>query len=286
MLRGVAGLGIAGQTFPSPVFTGQAKFDDGTEALPSVAFSAAPSWGAWRSASYGIGFSVAGVSGFAVGLTSVYLAKDVLLAGLNNTIALGGATDIAFQRQSAGLWEINNGTQGQYRDVIGRVLRAQMGTSASDGNAITKATLNTTAVGNVGGGTDDLMTYTLPANALSANGKAVEIHAWGTTASNTNPKTVTLNFGGTAIVTNALTVSVAGVWSIRATVVRTGAGAQTAIAVLNANNTVPVDPEYTTPAETETGAIVIKCTGTVTDGGGGINDDDISQKGLVIKFLN
>lgn len=271
----------------SPVFTGVSTNADGTEALPSIAFSAAATWGAWRSTTYGIGFSVAGVSGFAVGLSNVYLAKDVILGGLNNTIALGGVVDIGLQRQAEGLWEVNSGIAGQYRDLAARTLKAQLGTSTTVANTISTANVNTTAVGNVGGGTDTLMSYSLPANSLSANGKAVEIEAWGITANNSNPKTVTLDFGATSVLTNALTVSVAGVWYIKATVVRTGAGAQAAIATLNAaNNTTTVDVESTTPAADETAAITIKCTGTVTDGGGGINNNDIVQRGLVVKFLN
>jgi hypothetical protein len=41
-----------------------------------------------------------------------------------------------------------------------------------------------------------------------------------------------------------------------------------------------------TSTEAYSGSIIVKCTGTVTNGGGGINDNDIVQTGLITEFRN
>ena len=59
--------------------------------------------------------------------------------------------------------------------------------------------VNTTAVGNVTTGEDNLITYSLPANTLSVNGMALRIVAWGLTANNANAKTLKVYFGTVVI---------------------------------------------------------------------------------------
>jgi hypothetical protein len=146
-------------------------------------------------------------------------------------------------------------------------------------------TVTTAAVGNVGADEDNLITYTLPANTLNDTGKGVRITAWGTTANNSNPKTVKLYFGS-AILTTALTVSQVGTWRITADVYRTGSSTQDYSAqLLQGGATTLVDAEGGSLTETDTAAITIKCTGTVTDGGGGINNNDIVQEGLIVQHI-
>jgi hypothetical protein len=161
------------------------------------------------------------------------------------------------------------------------VVRAGTGT----GRARVSGTLSaaSTAVGNITTGADDLMTYALPAASLVTNNEGVEIHAWGTTANTANAKTLICYFGATAIQTTSLTTSIAGVWDIRATVLRTGATGQVAISTNSTQGAAGialVDVESTTPGETLSGAVTIKCTGEGTD------TDDIVQRGLVIDYLN
>lgn len=163
--------------------------------------------------------------------------------------------------------------------VDGRSSKRETGSSAQPE---LHGTLNTsaTAVGNVGGGTDDLMTYAMPAGTLKDNGRAVRIRAWGTTANNANAKTVTLAFGATTLISTALTANQAGVWDINAVVIRTGDATAVAIATLNQGGaTTIVDSESTSPTDDLTAAVTIKCTGAAT------SNDDISQKGLVVEYV-
>ena len=166
-------------------------------------------------------------------------------------------------------------------DSTGSYLQQAMGTGTGFAKIVGVSNVNTTAVGNVGTGTDDLMTYALPANSMSANGKGIRITAWGTAANNANAKTVTVVFGGTTLLSTALTASQVDVWWAEAVVIRTSATAQEAFAELTQGGTVTLsDVEQSTPAETLSGAVTIKCTGTAT------SDNDIVQEGMVIEFLN
>lgn len=163
--------------------------------------------------------------------------------------------------------------------VDGRSSKRETG-SSSQPELVGTLNTTTTAVGNVGGGTDTLMSYSLPASTLAEAGRGVRIRAWGTTANNANAKTVTLAFGATTLVSTALTASQVGVWDISATVLRVGSATQVAIATLNQGGaTTIVDSESTSPTEDLTAAVVIKCTGAAT------TDDDISQKGMTVEYL-
>lgn len=140
--------------------------------------------------------------------------------------------------------------------------------------------VNVTAVGNVGGGTDDLMTYTVPANVLVANGKAIRIKAWGTTANNATGKTVTFVVGSQTVLTTALTTSIAGRWEIEVYIVRTGTNSQDIMARLLQGATLIYDQELTAGTQTESGTITVKATGAA-----GANDD-IVQEGMITEIIN
>src|SRR5207248_3063950 len=73
------------------------------------------------------------------------------------------------------------------------------GSGAQSGKAPVCIFVSTTAVSNVGTAETDLITYTMPANTLSANGQRVRITAFCTTAANANLKTIKIYFGATAL---------------------------------------------------------------------------------------
>lgn len=237
-------------------------------------------------------------------VSNVFTLTLVTNGGTARYISIGaeGDTGINFRVNATDRWGISNAADAyvfypattnaqdfgtasfRIRSLyLGTSINHLMGTSTSGASMVGVANVNTTAVGNVGAGTDDLITYALPANALSANAKGIRITVWGTTANNANAKTLTLNFGSTAILTNALTVSIAGVWRIEADVFRTGSGAQTYISQLVTTGTAGValnDLEQGTSSQTDTAAITIKCTATAT------TDNDIVQNGLIVEFFN
>ncbi len=160
-----------------------------------------------------------------------------------------------------------------------------MGESTAYGEIGGKANVSVTAVGNVDAGEDNLITYALPADALSANGQVVKIKAWGTAANNANAKTLKLYFGSQAILTWAITASKVIVWKVEAYVVRTGVDTQDCYAVIletsiGSPNAQLTDQELTAGTQDDGAAITIKCTGE------GVATNDIVQEGLLVEFLN
>lgn len=158
-----------------------------------------------------------------------------------------------------------------------------LGNSADFGVTVAKATVNTTAVGNVTTGEDDLMTYSLPLNAFSSATKGIHIKAWGRTANNVNAKTLKAYFGSQLMLTNALVASIAGVWIFEADVWATGTDTQDYIADLRTTGAAAVaviDPEVGTATQDDGAAIIVKLTGEATA------TDDIIQEGMRITFYN
>ena len=156
-----------------------------------------------------------------------------------------------------------------------------MGTGAGQASSIGVANVNNTAVGNVGAGEDDLITYPLDANSFSANKRGVRIRAWGTAANNANAKTLKLYFGTQIIVTTSLTVNQVDTWQVEATVWKTGASTQDwQTQLVEAGTATLIDIENGTATQTDTGAITIKCTGEAT------TNDDILQEGVFIEYIS
>lgn len=124
-----------------------------------------------------------------------------------------------------------------------------------------------TAVGNVGSGEDTLITYTLPASAMSVLTNVVEIEAGGSFAASPDNKALKLYFGGTAIFSSGTLVAASGGrWKIKASIVRDSASTQTAFVEVTSGNTVLSAisgfPLFkSSPTETLTSSVVIKCTG-------------------------
>ena len=127
-------------------------------------------------------------------------------------------------------------------------------------------------VGNVGTGEDTLHTYTLPASMLNTNGQAVQIEAVFTFAANGNAKRVKLHFGATVVYDSGSVAENGGSVTVRATVVRTAATTQRALATVVGGTLVADDSQYSTPGETLSGTVVIKSTGEATD-----NDDIVAR---------
>ena len=148
------------------------------------------------------------------------------------------------------------------------------------GTGIIRLNVNTTAVGNVGAGEDDLITYTLPAATLSVDGMGVRITAFGQTANNANAKTVKMYFGSTNMATIGLDANSVGGWVYQATVIRTAAATQIAHVNMAAHwVTFKSGGNNTAPTETLSGAVTIKCTGAAT------TTDDIVNSMLMVELI-
>jgi hypothetical protein len=141
-------------------------------------------------------------------------------------------------------------------------------------------TTTTTSAGTTAVTTEeDLFSYSLPANVLSANAKAVRILAFGRTAANGNTKTIKLYFGGTVVASRSGAFNGQD-WFLSATVIRTSASAQLAIGQGSVNS----DDRNTrsTPAGDTTTALTIKMTGQ----NGTAAANDIIFDGATVEALN
>ena len=126
-----------------------------------------------------------------------------------------------------------------------------------------------------------LMTYSLPANRLGADGQAVRITAWGTGAATADDKTIRIYFGATVLRQLGPAAFNNATWKTEALVVRTGASSQDAIASEMPNNSV-VFMSHTEPAEDNTTATEIKLTGQ----NAAATLNDIVCEDMLIEFIN
>ena len=146
--------------------------------------------------------------------------------------------------------------------------------------------VNTTSTATTGTVEEVLATCTLPANALSANGKGVRISATATTAANGNTKVYRIRFGGIAggvLASPTITTSGAGVSAI-AHVIRTGSSAQygwsqsvTGTDGATGNSSF----QDVVLGATDTGTIDIVVTGTTATAAG-----DLTHKAVIVEFFN
>lgn len=154
---------------------------------------------------------------------------------------------------------------------------------------------NTTVVGNITTGVDDLMSYSVPANVLSANGKALRITAKGAIASSVNLKKFSAYYGGTKVFDNSTIVnngdSVARFWMIEIYIVRTGASTQLTWArffAAGSNSSTAVAPSslsdgwhgavLTTSIDTTAASIVkIACEATATN--------ECTQESMIVETM-
>lgn len=138
------------------------------------------------------------------------------------------------------------------------------------------------AVGNIIGGEDDLIKYTLSKNTLHNDSDVLEIVAFGTTAANGNNKTIKLILGSTTLFSTGVVAFNNKPWCIRAEITRTAAATQVSIATFNGDFSLLTNTAtYIAGAEDFTTNLIVKCTGT----SGSSTTNDIVQRGLIIKLF-
>lgn len=149
--------------------------------------------------------------------------------------------------------------------------------------AIAEVVANYSAVGNVGGGTDDLVSTTLPANTLSAAGKTVYIYAWGTFANNANAKTASLVIGGGTVAVRSAAINLAAVWRFEGYLISTGTDTQKY--VFGAGASTATGAYFDLPTS-GTGALDDGATIIVKTQGLGVADNDIVCEGIMLVPVN
>lgn len=142
--------------------------------------------------------------------------------------------------------------------------------------------VNTTAVGNVGTGEDDLMSYSIAANSMSGTGHHVRFRAAGTIANTVNAKRLRVKYGATTIMDTGaagIPISTAISWVLTGSITRVGGTSQVVEACLNTSNaTLASYAGVTTAAETLSGAVTLKLTGEAT------SNNDIVQNLMLVDW--
>lgn len=233
------------------------------------------------------------VSGSAVYSAAVFdggLGKfDTLDAGRANVVAdlnVGGNANVV------GTASANTMDAGQLNVVanvsIGGTLGFGVGANGNIASAAGSVSIITADV--TSNGASNLISYTLPANALNTTNRCLRITGWGTALNNANAKTVALDFGSQTIITKVLTVSIANTtWSVRAVVCRSGSSTQdiyaeafnpmgTAVSSVD-GNTILYQAARTAGTQTDTAQIVIKGKTTVA------TTTDVTMDGMTVEFF-
>jgi hypothetical protein len=127
----------------------------------------------------------------------------------------------------------------------------------------------------------DLISYTLPANTLSATGKGVRVRAWGVTNSSAVAKTIRMYWGTDVLISNDVTTTPNNQdWYFECEIYRTGAAAQKSLSrgvVGTANQTTNFSNHTKDPTTTN----VLKVTGQNGSG----SSTEISAHGLTVEFI-
>jgi hypothetical protein len=188
------------------------------------------------------------------------ISEKVIIAG-DGTVGIG---DLAPTRrfEVAGSVAIKAGTS------TGQIARVG-GTLETD----------TTTTGNVGAGDDTLQTYSVPANTLSTNGDTLAGTCAGSFAANANNKRLRAKFGATTIFDSGAVAWNSGDWVLQFEITRTGAATQKAFGKLStSNSTLYAFADYSTAAETLSGAVTLLITGEAT------SDNDIVKQMFKLRW--
>lgn len=204
---------------------------------------------------------------------------DGVTTNLNtiNTATITGAS-ISASSFGAGTMTTSSFSAGT---VTNSNIDVKLGSTAFLMEAGGVANVNTTSVGNVDAGEDDLIQYTLIANSLDADGSFLEIEAFGIFAANANNKRIRLYLGSTVLIDTTAIAANSGSWIINSRVIRVSSNSQKIITKIISDNTLIVDSaNYVLGAEDLTTGLIIKCTGEAT------TTNDVVQEGLTVKMFN
>jgi len=141
---------------------------------------------------------------------------------------------------------------------------------------------NSTAVGNVGAGADDLIvTPVLLANSLNYDNQTVIAEFFGRFANNGNAKTLQIYFGSAKVLDTGSVVYTALGWSARMIVIRTGSSTQKISCTAWINGLGALNGSTTSGTENLTNDVIIKCVGTSAAAA----TDDVIQDGFFFNIF-
>src|SRR5262245_4960970 len=257
-------IGASGANRPRNIYAGTSFLaPDGSAATPSLSFASQTNQGFYKSATGTTSYSSSGNTQFLFG-NAVFRAISSGVIGWSSGNPDSLQEDVSLARGGAGQLNIG-GAAGANPYTI-------------NGTLTTNTTSASTPASTV---ETDLWSYSLPANALNANGRGVRITAFGTFAANTNLKSVRVYFGASVLVLHGALAFNNQTWRVVGEVIRTGASAQVGNAV--ATSTLGFSQSLTTLsiAENTAGAITIKMSGQ----NGTASAGDVTFLGAIVEAI-
>ena len=151
------------------------------------------------------------------------------------------------------------------------------------GAATVGGTLNSqyTVAGSVTTGRTQLLTYTLPANSLSANGKGIRVKAGGYFAANANNKTLEFTFGTVSVGIAPVAGYNDQYWNFEATLIRIASAQQSWLyyTMIGPTAVNAVGSSLSVFTEDETATIAVAFYGTAT------TTNDILQHTMTVEAI-
>lgn len=252
---------------------GRVGISAGTGALPALFFIREPSLGIFTPSLSQIGVAIGGSERVRFAAVASGGAVGILSAG-NASASYAFYSSLSSSTIASGIYEkaVNTPAVTVGASTVGTNLATLGGVFC----------VNTTSQATTGTIEEVLATCTLPANALSANGKGVRIRAWadGTGAGS---KDINLRFGGIGgtVIANMVANAGTGVYHAHADVFRTGASTQISFGNAYLNNMLGgTAPTSATPNQTDTATIAIVVTGITAVAG------ELTFKLMTVEFFN
>lgn len=188
-----------------------------------------------------------------------YPAAVTWLQGVAPTLQSSGVDELVFFTRDGGT-TVYGLHRGKNLSISG-VLKSQLGASTSQAKPsqvlFQAANVSTGSAGEV-----SITSYSLPANALSANGNAVRIIAVGNYGAGAGSAAALVKFGATTVATEAISPSTS--FRFEVVVSRLGATSQKSASIELNNATL--SGAFASPAETLSGAVTIDFRGNVGTG--------------------
>lgn len=211
-------------------------------------------------------------------VTGVSLTSHALVVG-NGTVP-----PLALGPGASGNLVVSNGTDWVSSATIGPapILEFGGGSAAFGPMGLASNQLNNAGIGNGADTSDDvLFTYTLAANSLNANGKAIEIETHGAFAGNGNDKRIQLFWNAFSYFSSGTLTDNGTKWSLHVSLNRYAANNQLGEAIFIHGNAVSVTPIF--GSITDSSNITIAVTGASPTTGAA---NDVVSYRMAVKGLN
>lgn len=149
------------------------------------------------------------------------------------------------------------------------------------GDLVSTLNVDTSSVGNVGSGEDDLVSYIIVGNQVSKTNDYVSFDISGTVANTANTKRIKIKLGVVTLFdtgTAGITVNSALDWGIKGEIIRTSSNTfKSNVYFTIGNSTYPASSDFVSGSASFSSAITFKCTGE------GFTTNDIVKESFIIR---